>query len=857
MALLMRAVSLVLIFIIRLRWPPDISIAVIINQRYNRSVLNTYRSYEKAEFKYRKLKADLCFLRTCSENDIIPGFLNFKVYNPRVKSSQVYKDAQHQFLQNEIQKKEKEIRQMDLKKKKLQEDLKCTTSFLDYTHLVNLSERATLGKIASTIAIHSKKLHKLGYREAKHLPPDKVIFNFSSRVLNDAEKSLLSKGLQFVLPPKRLSLEKYLLTFEKLYRSIDKYPIHNHGNFNSETFKTDLRHLAFNSYKDFKKKVPNNVLSEEELVALKSLSKDKSIVISRPDKGNGVVLMDKSDYKNKVHNLLEDTSKFKKITIKSQFSKILSEKDRINRFVNKLFGGTDSNGKHSATYRELHVTGPSLGVLYGLPKIHKEGCPIRPILSACNTPQYSLAKYLVPILSPLTKNIYTTPDSFSFAKELCNLDYKFETVMASFDVKSLFTNIPLHETLDIIEDKFFKDGNEFVECSLKGNDPYNLTRPQFRDLLEKATLDNHFTFDSNTYKQIDGVAMGSPLGPTLANAFMCHMEEKWLSECPSQFKPLFYRRYVDDTFLIFKSQTHITPFLEYLNSRHSNIQFTCDLEKDSCLPFLDINIKRINNTLSTSIYRKPTFTGLLSKYESFAPILYKKNLVSTLTFRAFKLCSNYVNFDKEIKFIKNILQNNGYPLRFVELHISKTLNRLYTPFGSQEKLNYDVPKPIVLFPTYFLGDVSKRVSSEMMRLISTYYPQIRLRMIYKSSDRIGGRFQLKDKAPEDCMSCIIYKYNCDSCKAFYIGKTEQNFRSRICQHQGISDRTGSTSSKPVGSDIRDHCLKHKQGVNPSNFSIIDRIYFRGDICTLESLHQKTKKPTIGTQTQSTPLIMFP
>ena len=222
------------------------------------------------------------------------------------------------------------------------------------------------------------------------------------------------------------------------------------------------------------------------------------------------------------------------------------------------------------------------------------------------------------------------------------------------------------------------------------------------------------------------------------------------------------------------------------------------------------------------MYRKPTFTGLFSKYASFTPILYKKNLVTILFFRAFKTCSDYFALDKEINFIKSVLQLNGYPLSFIETNIKKTLNRLYTPFGQPEVLNFDVPKPIVLFPTYFLGDVSRTVSKELNSLISRFYPQIRLRMIYKSLDTIGSRFQLKDKMPEDCMSCIIYQYKCDSCNAIYIGKTEQNFRCRISQHMGVSFRTGATLSTPPQSDIREHCLKHRKHINVNNFSIIDK-----------------------------------
>ena len=171
-------------------------------------------------------------------------------------------------------------------------------------------------------------------------------------------------------------------------------------------------------------------------------------------------------------------------------------------------------------------------------------------------------------------------------------------------------------------------------------------------------------------------------------------------------------------------------------------------------------------------------------------------------------------------------------------------------------LNYDVPKPIVLFPTYFLGDVSNTVSKDLNRPMCRFYPQIRLRMIYKSLDTIGSRFRVKDKMPEECMSCIIYQYKCDSCNAIYIGKTEQNFRCRIAQHRGISFRTGAKLSTPVQSDIREHCLKHKRHINVDNFTIIDKTFLKSELLTLESLHQKTKKPTIGKMSQSTPLTMF-
>ena len=142
------------------------------------------------------------------------------------------------------------------------------------------------------------------FRVNELLSPDKVIFNFSSRVLTDIEKLVLSKRLKFVLPPRKMSLEKYLLNFEKLYNAVSKFPILEKENIQSDVFKNELRNLAFKSYTEFKKKLPDTKLSESEMNALKSLQRDRSILISKPDKGNGVVLMDKIDYKNKVNLIL-------------------------------------------------------------------------------------------------------------------------------------------------------------------------------------------------------------------------------------------------------------------------------------------------------------------------------------------------------------------------------------------------------------------------------------------------------------------------------------------------------------------------------------------------------------------------
>ena len=96
----------------------------------------------------------------------------------------------------------------------------------------------------------------------------------------------------------------------------------------------------------------------------------------------------------------------------------------------------------------------------------------------------------------------------------------------------------------------------------------NLTKESFRSLLELATVDSFFIFDGKYYKQKDSVAVDSSLVPAVANVFLGHFEEQWMPDCPIDYKPILYRRYVDDTFLLFSSELPVTKFLNYMNSKH-------------------------------------------------------------------------------------------------------------------------------------------------------------------------------------------------------------------------------------------------------------------------------------------------
>ena len=142
--------------------------------------------------------------------------------------------------------------------------------------------------------------------------------------------------------------------------------------------------------------------------------------------------------------------------------------------------------------------------------------------------------------------------------------------------------------------------------------------------------------------------MGSPLGPVLANIFMCHFETNAINNYLGVL-PSVYTRYVDDCFLIFNSKKSCNCFFSYLNKIHPNIKFTQEVEENNSLPFPDVLlIRNQEGLIDTTLYRKPTFYGLYTKWTSFISKQVKINLISCLLNRAWNICSTTDLFHKEV-----------------------------------------------------------------------------------------------------------------------------------------------------------------------------------------------------------------
>ena len=686
-------------------------------------------------------------------------------------------------------------------------------------------------------AIHKRKLLNVGIsNELNPCNPNDVIKNLSSKTIPKRITFLLAFGLDFSLPPfGKIHFERYMLPFEKLALSLSK--LSSISNVNFDRIKESLKFIAYKYYYGFKSnKIVSPIFSEKDIKLLKEFSKDESIIVCKPDKGRGIVILDRTEYEQKMHDLLQDSTKFKSIT--DDVSKIIfRQEDSINNFLRNLKkkGIIEDN-----LYRDLFVSGCCSGILYGLPKTHKIGNPLRPIFSALNTPSFNLCKFFVPILEPLTKSQYTLKNSYEFAN--CINESKFNNcTIASFDIESLFTNIPVDETIDIILESFFENNNTFM----------NFSRDQFKKLLSLAVKNSIFMFSGKLYEQLDGLGMGLPLGPTFANIFLCKWEKIWLDKCPKEFKPLLYKRYLDDTFLVFRSPDHIDKFKSYLNCRHKNIKFTSEIEINNKLSFLDINVHKLANGFQTSVFRKKTFTGLGISFFSFDLLKFKRNAIKTLLFRAYRISSNYQILHEEIEFLKHFFIKNGFPIKMIYNEIKIFFNNLY-----DKKVISTVPKLCLFAKMPYLGKHSEKLKFELSQLLNSKYPFVECNFIFVNNRKIKNFFHHKERQPTHMRSMIIYNYCCAQCSASYVGSTKLTLKSRADQHVGRSSRTGKLFAHPSFSHIREHnynsCFKN---IQYKDFKILDQCQTEHDLRILESLYIKSLEPSLNDRQSATPLLV--
>lgn len=613
---------------------------------------------------------------------------------------------------------------------------------------------------------------------------EKWFKNLTSIVFPYDVKKLLALGPKFNILPDKKSFK-----ISSLLADIE-YIILKSNSANSDILRSQCTNVISNYLHNNNNN--NNYLNKLFKNCKSFLKQHSNIIITRSDKGNVTVAMYENDYTNKCLELLND----RKYYIELNRNPVSTLQQKANKIVSKL---KNSNLIDISVAKKLTIYNAIAPRFYALPKIHKPSLSVRPIVAAIDSPNGPLAAFLTDILNKSYNfnNNYNIIDSFAFSNFINNFRLPENYTIVSFDVVSLFTNLPLTEIINSIKKHWTKISEN---CSL------NLD--SFLEILNFIFDSNILIFRDKYYKQIFGTPMGSSISPILCSFVLDDLIESSLNQIPYEIP--FVKRFVDDLILAVPAgQTN--DILAVFNNYSSHLQFTYESETNGILPFLDMKVHRTSdNKLSTSWYRKPMSSNRFINYYSNHPMKMKTNLVMALKNRVIKL--SHVNHRHEdLLLLKNILLENSYPLNLINklLFSSNHLNqRQHSPVIINSQSNENEIPDISYCSLPFINELTPK-------LMNIFKKCTNIKIATKHITTLSKLYtKLKSKVSNFEKSNVIYSIPCKNCNKNYIGQTSRNLLGRITSHKSDCRNSKKTCA------LAEHFINEKHDIDFENAEIL-------------------------------------
>ena len=209
-------------------------------------------------------------------------------------------------------------------------------------------------------------------------------------------------------------------------------------------------------------------------------------------------------------------------------------------------------------------------------------------------------------------------------------------------------------------------------------------------------------------------------------------------------------------------------------------------------------------------------------------------------------------FHFEIEKLKETLLSSGYSKKFIDKCISKFMNKLYT----KKPVMLTVLKKQLYLLLPFMGKMSALVKSGLVRSLLKRLPFCKVKIVFKTSNRLKNYFSFKDVAPEPLRSCQIYNFTCGSCNASYIGKTFRHMKVRVSEHQGVLPRTRKHLKGTLSTSVRDRMPNCKHVVAWNDFKVLRRESNHWLLEIKESLFIKRDKSSLNKNIYSQKLFLF-
>ena len=466
--------------------------------------------------------------------------------------------------------------------------------------------------------------------------------------------------------------------------------------------------------------------------------------------------MKKEDYVNKMNEMIDDG--IKEGTYVESEDTTFDDLKHFKDFISYNFKGHPK-------YNKMMPAAHRPARMFGTAKTHKfnnyddiriDNLKLRPIMDQSGTMVYNASQVIAEYLSPLNDSKYNIKDTLSFPSILSKNKLKEDEEDISYDVVSLFTNVPIDDTIEYILDEIYVNKRLKPICS----------RLIMKRLLKRLTSDCLFSINNRLIKQVDGCAMGSPLSVVLSGIFMSKLEK----EVVYPTKPILYERYVDDIFNRKKKNEEDT-LLPKLNSYHKNIKFTVE---NNLNVFLDTKLHLENGSYTTSVSRNGK---LPMHWSSKVPKKFKRNIINNDLHRAEKLSTDFCN---EIREIKHKFESADYPVRFVDSVIKDFKERERQQPKSNEENNHD-SKPFVPIKIPFCEKNEKIGRHFLAKLNGFTGKKFKFTIVWQTR-KVKTLFNLKDKIKYKAN--VIYRGTVESKPEIsYIGETKLIAETRWGQHE--------------------------------------------------------------------------
>ncbi len=467
---------------------------------------------------------------------------------------------------------------------------------------------------------------------------------------------------------------------------------------------------------------------------------------------------------------------------------------------------------------------------YGLIKLHKPEAPARMIIPSQSSPTHVISHHLDILLKPAVENLkFRCKSASDLIEKLNDLKIPSTAFLASLDVVALYDNVDIHLFLGILP-KILKDTQE--QWSKSNSMFRNSDITDILEVFQVVLLSAYFEFEGNKYRQKRGLPMGSPVSVAVAELFMDFVERNRLRYCPSNYKPVFYTRYLDDIFVIMDGPIeNLNKFQDHLNrfDKSGNLKFTMEIESQATISFLDVQLHRSSESITTSVYRKPTHCPRFLNPNSTTPKSFLRAVLLCMKYRAQKYSSTEEKYKEEIDWLRKAFINNGYETKMVhQILLSRS------QFGPKNRRSQ---QPTMVLP--YIPSISPKLR---------YYLESQNFRVCFTKCRTLGQLIYKKFHPKKPTKNAVYQLKCNDCNSIYIGKTSRTLDIRIKEHQAaLADNNQERQMEK--SAMAHHCRVNKHSFSLDKILARDSNHMR--LLCKESLYIKASSSTVNGNTCST------